>query len=213
MFPGLMQSVKYQWFVLVKDQVLINWLEKLHIIWHISSVLGNLDTMKFLEYHQLYSSSLIIVFEIYACKMRICHLCDFIKFFYLLRRFFFPFLYNLSVPDELTGAQETPLNDRQQKVRYLFKGASSQTKRPLSTSNRRLSLNTSNRKLRSRTRSEGQLKNLGTKDANDSMEWLRPASAFEKEADTKACDTSFGYDYADLDSSFTKFLQVFIEKF
>ena len=109
--------------------------------------------------------------------------------------------------DEPSAVQEPPAINRRQKVRSLVKVTPNEAKRPLSTSNRRSSLNASNRKLRSRTRSEGQLKNLGTKESNDSWECLRRAdSAFEN--DIKADDTSFGYDYVDLDSSFTKFLQV-----
>jgi len=108
--------------------------------------------------------------------------------------------------DVLSAVQETPSVDRRKKVRSLVKVTPNEAKRPLSTSNRRSSLNASNRKLKSRTRSEGQLKNLGTKESNDSWECLRRAdSAFEN--DTKADDISFGYDYVDLDSSFTKFLQ------
>ena len=110
--------------------------------------------------------------------------------------------------DELSAVQETPSVDRRRKVRSLVKVTPNEAKRPSSTSNRRSSLNASNRKLKSRTRSEGQLKNLGTKESNDSWECLRRAdSAFEN--DTKADDISFEYDYVDLDSSFTKFLQVF----
>ena len=112
------------------------------------------------------------------------------------------------VIDDTSTVQETPSNNGQQKMRGFLKGTSSEIKRPLSTSNRRASLNSSSRKLRSRARSEGQLKNLGKRDTSGSMECLRPTSALEREIDTKPGDSSFEYDYADIDNSFTKFLQV-----
>ena len=95
------------------------------------------------------------------------------------------------------------------RARTPSKASSTENKRTSSSSSRRGSVQpAANRKLRSRTRSEGHLKNIGAKDTNDPLDWLRPSSAIEKE-DTRPGDTSFGFDSTDLDSSFTKFLQVF----
>lgn len=102
---------------------------------------------------------------------------------------------------------------RSRGVRSPCKGGSIESKKQFQSSARRSSLQPANRKLRSRTRSEGHLKNLGTKGSNDALDWLRPASAIGRDDSTKQGDTSFGFDCSDLDDSFSKFLQVFLLSF